>query len=41
MIQPGQTDNTIGMAVGYGRTKGGRVANNIGFNGEFQSINTF
>ena len=32
MIQPGQAEDTIGMAVGYGRTKSGKVANNIGFN---------
>lgn len=32
LIQPGQADGTIGLAIGYGRTKGGRVANGIGVN---------
>ncbi len=32
LIQPGQARNTVGMAIGYGRTKAGKVANNIGFN---------
>ena len=32
MIQPGQADNTVGLAVGYGRTKAGKAANNVGFN---------
>lgn len=30
--QPGQAKGTIGLALGYGRTKGGKVANNIGVN---------
>ena len=30
--QPGQAKGTIGLAVGYGRTKAGRVANNVGVN---------
>src|SRR5690554_1715602 len=32
LIQPGQADGTIGLAVGYGRTKAGRVANGVGVN---------
>src|SRR5690554_2170279 len=32
LIQPGQADGTIGLAVGYGRTKAGRVANEVGVN---------
>ncbi len=32
MTQPGQAYNTVGLAVGYGRTKAGKVANNIGVN---------
>jgi len=32
MIQPGQADGTFGLAVGYGRTKAGRVANGVGVN---------
>jgi len=32
MIQPGQADGTFGLALGYGRTKGGRVANGVGVN---------
>jgi molybdopterin-containing oxidoreductase family iron-sulfur binding subunit len=32
LVQPGQTRGTVGLAVGYGRTKAGRVANNIGVN---------
>ena len=32
MIQPGQAKNTVGLAVGYGRTKSGKAANNVGFN---------
>jgi len=30
--QPGQADNTIGLALGYGRTHTGRVGHNSGFN---------
>ena len=30
--QPGQAYNTIGLALGYGRTKAGKVGNNIGVN---------
>jgi len=30
MIQPGQADGTFGLALGYGRTKAGRVANGVG-----------
>ncbi|MCC6252661.1 MAG: TAT-variant-translocated molybdopterin oxidoreductase [Bacteroidia bacterium] len=30
--QPGQPEGTIGLALGYGRTKAGKVANNIGVN---------
>ncbi len=32
IIQPGQAFNTIGLAIGYGRKKGGKVANNVGIN---------
>src|SRR5688572_23980021 len=32
MIQPGQTPGTIGVPLGYGRTKAGKVANGIGQN---------
>ena len=32
MIQPGQANNTIGLALGYGRKKSGKAANNVGFN---------
>ncbi len=32
MVQPGQTPGTIGIPLGYGRTKAGKVADNIGVN---------
>lgn len=32
MIQPGQTRGTVGIALGYGRTKAGRVADGLGAN---------
>ncbi|MFA6260866.1 MAG: TAT-variant-translocated molybdopterin oxidoreductase [Bacteroidia bacterium] len=32
LIQPGQANNTISLAIGYGRTSGGKVANNVGKN---------
>lgn len=32
LIQPGQADNTVGVAIGYGRTKAGRSANEVGKN---------
>ncbi|WP_297335429.1 TAT-variant-translocated molybdopterin oxidoreductase [Algoriphagus sp.] len=32
LIQPGQAEGTFGLALGYGRTKGGRVANGVGVN---------
>ncbi|MGE0772810.1 MAG: TAT-variant-translocated molybdopterin oxidoreductase [Cyclobacteriaceae bacterium] len=32
LVQPGQTPGTIGVALGYGRTKVGKVAENIGLN---------
>jgi molybdopterin-containing oxidoreductase family iron-sulfur binding subunit len=32
LIQPGQADGTFGLALGYGRTKAGRVANGVGVN---------
>ncbi len=32
MIQPGQAEGTFGLALGYGRTKAGRVANGVGVN---------
>ncbi|MCE7055684.1 TAT-variant-translocated molybdopterin oxidoreductase [Algoriphagus sp. AGSA1] len=32
LIQPGQAEGTFGLAVGYGRTKAGRVGNGVGVN---------
>lgn len=32
LIQPGQAEGTFGLALGYGRTKAGRVADGIGVN---------
>ena len=32
MVQPGQANGTVGLAVGYGRTKAGRVADGVGVN---------
>ncbi|MEX2567154.1 MAG: TAT-variant-translocated molybdopterin oxidoreductase [Cyclobacteriaceae bacterium] len=32
MVQPGQADGTFGLALGYGRTDAGRVANEVGVN---------
>ncbi|BDD05095.1 TAT-variant-translocated molybdopterin oxidoreductase [Aureibacter tunicatorum] len=32
IIQPGQAKGTIGLAVGYGRTQGGLVADGVGIN---------
>lgn len=32
LIQPGQADNTVSLALGYGRTNSGKVADNIGEN---------
>jgi len=32
LVQPGQAPGTIGIAIGYGRTKVGKVAENIGLN---------
>ena len=32
MIQPGQADGTLAMAVGYGRTAAGKCGDGIGFN---------
>ena len=32
VVQPGQANGTIGLAIGYGRTKVGKVAENIGTN---------
>lgn len=32
LIQPGQADQTIGIAIGYGRTMAGKAGNNIGIN---------
>jgi molybdopterin-containing oxidoreductase family iron-sulfur binding subunit len=31
-IQPGLADNTVAVALGYGRSKAGRVGNGVGFN---------
>ncbi|MES2730345.1 MAG: TAT-variant-translocated molybdopterin oxidoreductase [Bacteroidota bacterium] len=32
LIQPGQTNGTVSLAIGYGRTKAGKAANNVGKN---------
>ncbi len=32
LVQPGQAPGTIGIAIGYGRTKVGKVAENLGVN---------
>ncbi len=32
LIQPGQAEGTVGLAVGYGRTKAGKAAENVGVN---------
>ncbi|MEX2514402.1 MAG: TAT-variant-translocated molybdopterin oxidoreductase [Cyclobacteriaceae bacterium] len=32
LVQPGQAEGTIGLALGYGRTEAGRVANGVGVN---------
>ncbi|MDX1409800.1 MAG: 4Fe-4S dicluster domain-containing protein, partial [Saprospiraceae bacterium] len=32
VIQPGQEENTVGLALGYGRTAAGKVANGVGVN---------
>jgi molybdopterin-containing oxidoreductase family iron-sulfur binding subunit len=32
LIQPGQAKNTVGLALGYGRKKSGKAANNVGVN---------
>ncbi|MCH7409004.1 TAT-variant-translocated molybdopterin oxidoreductase [Belliella sp. DSM 111904] len=32
LVQPGQANGTVGLALGYGRTKAGRVANGVGVN---------
>jgi MoCo/4Fe-4S cofactor protein with predicted Tat translocation signal len=32
LIQPGQAEGTFGLALGYGRSKAGRVANGVGVN---------
>jgi molybdopterin-containing oxidoreductase family iron-sulfur binding subunit len=31
-VQPGLADNSLGVALGYGREKSGRVGNGVGFN---------
>ena len=31
-VQPGQPDNSVTLHFGYGRTKVGRIGNNVGFN---------
>ena len=30
LVQPGQADNTVSIAIGYGREKGGKCANGVG-----------
>ncbi len=32
LVQPGQADNTVAVAIGYGRTKAGKSADNVGVN---------
>ncbi|PSL05513.1 TAT-variant-translocated molybdopterin oxidoreductase [Cecembia rubra] len=32
LVQPGQAQGTVGLALGYGRSKAGRVANGLGVN---------
>lgn len=32
LVQPGQANGTVGLALGYGRTKAGKVADGIGIN---------
>jgi MoCo/4Fe-4S cofactor protein with predicted Tat translocation signal len=32
LVQPGQAKGTLGLALGYGRTKSGRVGNDVGVN---------
>ena len=32
IVQPGQAGGTVGLALGYGRTNAGRVANDVGVN---------
>jgi MoCo/4Fe-4S cofactor protein with predicted Tat translocation signal len=32
LVQPGQANNTVSIAVGYGRTSGGKVASKVGQN---------
>ena len=32
LINPGQAQSTVGMAVGYGRTRAGKAGDNVGFN---------
>ena len=31
-VQPGMAENVVGLALGYGRPKAGRVGSNVGFN---------
>lgn len=32
LIQPGQSENTVGISLGYGRERGGSVSNGVGVN---------
>jgi MoCo/4Fe-4S cofactor protein with predicted Tat translocation signal len=32
LVQPGQADGTVALAIGYGRTKAGKAGNNVGVN---------
>ena len=32
LISPGQAQSTVGMAIGYGRTRAGKAGDNVGFN---------
>ena len=39
LIQPGQAEGTVGIAIGYGRTEAGKVGNGVGKN-VYELINT-
>ncbi len=39
LIQPGQAENTVGIALGYGRTNAGKVGNGVGKN-VYELVNT-
>jgi hypothetical protein len=37
LVQPGMSDNTINIELGYGRTVSGDVAKDVGFNSNLMS----